>query len=1180
MRTFVIVFYIALCAFSLGAQTTGERICTVSSLKSYFASVPSAAGSRLVEYTLSKTGCSFFADASDSWIQVSVLANGATGTLNISFQPNPNPFSRVGFVRFGNTEFVISQSGSLCFYTITPGSRIAESNGETSSFYVRAPAGCSWTATSEAPWITVQSGGSGNGDGVVTFTVGANNAGITRFGTVNVRGIRFYITQPSGALLCIAGSNFVPPPIRAESLSERIGDLFFLCQVSPGGTPPPLNAVADLTMTLNATVTSRLLDTNGRSEALLLATERFDNFDNYISPPLAPVLGTNAFTGRVIGPNVIRWSSIPIGALYERGKQTRTNPVIAMRFTNVRVDAFSFLFSPDLTVDATLGINSTTPVTLDDSLARQQLASRAFAYFDFVNQPIPLTAGLYGTVVEFLEFYENAFRPRIAPGQQNSDPRTNYFSESGFVDSRLNDSRIGEASQGTRLMVRIGNIPAGVPIEAPSRSNDGNLRLVSANASGTGGSIVNPGSLLTFHSLPVTGGVAIATYEVIAANPFAIEYHPLAFGIYTSNPSTAQNIAASITTSFAPISAAVSASTTAPIPRGLDFDALLSRVNLRVEPGAQQTVTGLQTSKSANREVVGANRRFSYTFVNDSSEPAPGTIVRGNAPPGFTYTNCIRSDTGGSCPYTGSEMTANLGTLDPAESVTVEVTAVSSLSIPDGTYVENTVAVTSDATDVDVLSNSASSGFRVESCTGVTASLRSFTSAGGAATISLSGCGIWTAVSRDEWIVIGAVSSGTSTGTVNFTVAANPVASRRSGSIHVGGAIITIEQDPLCVYSISTPNVSTGRDAYSGAIGILATSGCSWTPVSSQPWLKITSFNGTGNGTVVYNATANTGPARQAKITVAGREFLLTQGGIGSCVTSVTPTASAPPGQTRAKLSISTEIGCKWNASASASWLEVYPLEGTNSGSIDWTAYPNFGTKTRTAIVTIGDKTFTVTQTASTESLVQRFVRLLYFSYLGRSASDAEVAGQVASGLSRAQLATNFLNSAEFNLGGRFTAGLYVGILNRDAEFTGWQFQRQALAGGGIGQDKLVSNFLGSKEFMDTFGVLTESDFIRLMYRNILLREASQKEVDNRLVELATPPNSRMTLARNILNSTEFTKGSGPRLLAFLLYATLLLRDGTSTERATLAAQLADPAQLPPLINFFANSAEINALLQ
>jgi hypothetical protein len=300
-----------------------------------------------------------------------------------------------------------------------------------------------------------------------------------------------------------------------------------------------------------------------------------------------------------------------------------------------------------------------------------------------------------------------------------------------------------------------------------------------------------------------------------------------------------------------------------------------------------------------------------------------------------------------------------------------------------------------------------------------------------------------------------------------------------------------------------------------------------------------------------------------------------------SCVTSVSPAGIAVgSNQTISTFNITTAPGCNWTASSNASWFEIFPLTGTGSASIQWTAYPNFGTAQRTAVATIGDKTFTITHTASSEALLRRFIRLLYFSFLARAATDQEVTNWVNSGQTRAQLASSFLNSPEFNLGGRFTAGLYVGIIDRDAEFTGWQFQRQALARGIVNQDQLVSNFLNSAEFNLKFGVLSNADFVRLMYENVLLRPAAQSEVDAWLNLLSNPANTRTIIARSFLNSPEFQQGTGPRLLAFLMYATLLLRDGTAQQRTALEQQLANPAQLPIIIDQFVNSAEINALLQ
>ena len=59
---------------------------------------------------------------------------------------------------------------------------------------VSGTAGCSRTATSEVPWITVVAGASGTGSGAVTFNVAANS-GAARTGTLTIAGRAFTVTQ-------------------------------------------------------------------------------------------------------------------------------------------------------------------------------------------------------------------------------------------------------------------------------------------------------------------------------------------------------------------------------------------------------------------------------------------------------------------------------------------------------------------------------------------------------------------------------------------------------------------------------------------------------------------------------------------------------------------------------------------------------------------------------------------------------------------------------------------------------------------------------------------------------------------------------------------------------------------------------------------------------------------------
>ena len=128
----------------------------------------------------------------------------------------------------------------------------------------------------------------------------------------------------------------------------------------------------------------------------------------------------------------------------------------------------------------------------------------------------------------------------------------------------------------------------------------------------------------------------------------------------------------------------------------------------------------------------------------------------------------------------------------------------------------------------------------------------------------------------------------------------------------------------------------------------------------------------------------------------------------------------------------------------------MYPLHSKGSTPVNYSVFPNFSTTPRTAVISIGGHDTAVNQAGNAGSADERFVELLYFNFLGRLPSGIERAFQVTQGLkppaTRTDLTMNFLNSEEFNVGGRFVAGLYVGLLDRDAEYGGWLFQRNALS--------------------------------------------------------------------------------------------------------------------------------------
>ena len=59
--------------------------------------------------------------------------------------------------------------------------------GGTGSVGMNAAEGCLWTAVSNVAWITISSGSSGSGDGVISFSVAANPNSSSRTGTITER---------------------------------------------------------------------------------------------------------------------------------------------------------------------------------------------------------------------------------------------------------------------------------------------------------------------------------------------------------------------------------------------------------------------------------------------------------------------------------------------------------------------------------------------------------------------------------------------------------------------------------------------------------------------------------------------------------------------------------------------------------------------------------------------------------------------------------------------------------------------------------------------------------------------------------------------------------------------------------------------------------------------------------
>ena len=85
--------------------------------------------------------------------------------------------------------------GVTCSYSVSSTTQTFSASGGTGNVSVTTQSGCSWTAVSNASWITITSGSSGTGSGTVNYSVASNTSSSQRTGTMTIAGYTFTVSQ-------------------------------------------------------------------------------------------------------------------------------------------------------------------------------------------------------------------------------------------------------------------------------------------------------------------------------------------------------------------------------------------------------------------------------------------------------------------------------------------------------------------------------------------------------------------------------------------------------------------------------------------------------------------------------------------------------------------------------------------------------------------------------------------------------------------------------------------------------------------------------------------------------------------------------------------------------------------------------------------------------------------------
>ncbi len=240
----------------------------------------------------------------------------------------------------------------------------------------------------------------------------------------------------------------------------------------------------------------------------------------------------------------------------------------------------------------------------------------------------------------------------------------------------------------------------------------------------------------------------------------------------------------------------------------------------------------------------------------------------------------------------------------------------------------------------------------------------SFSASGGSGSVAVmapDGC-MWTAASNDSWITITSGDSGSGNGTVEYSLAANPDTSSRTGTMTIATQTFTVTQ--VGTAPVSALTVSPLTLSFSGTVGDppaqqalqvgSAAGSVNWTAsvelLNGISWLTVSPGSGTATLQQPATVTAEvnfgvlaagvfqavitvtdtaagfsvTVPV-QAVVTSPGGQLLLDQ---TVFLFRVAEGGFAPPAQTLQVLNNGT-AAVNWSLSVLPSWLTASPLSGT-----------------------------------------------------------------------------------------------------------------------------------------------------------------------------------------------------------------------------------------------------------
>jgi subtilisin family serine protease len=220
----------------------------------------------------------------------------------------------------------------------------------------------------------------------------------------------------------------------------------------------------------------------------------------------------------------------------------------------------------------------------------------------------------------------------------------------------------------------------------------------------------------------------------------------------------------------------------------------------------------------------------------------------------------------------------------------------------------------------------------------------------------------WTVTGNPAWLSITVNGA-----TVNWTAQANNSVNSRTATLTIGDKNFQLTQSGATgSVTLSASSASAAAAGASGSVTVTPTPSdfSTWTVTGQTAWLTATASGNTVNWTAQAN---NSVTSRSATLSIGGVGFTVNQSGATGTVSLSASSATAAPVGGSGSLTVTPTPAdfTAWTVTGAPAWLTV-----TRTGNtVSWAASAINSVNSRSATLSIGDKTFTVTQSGAPGSI-------------------------------------------------------------------------------------------------------------------------------------------------------------------------------------------------------------------